>query len=181
MAFDLNKWYDKLNQGDVLLSYKGEITPELITNMLDTLEHKLDNREEKNKIKKKLYNVLVESLQNLYHHISAPPETAKPELNDKFAIFVITKEKDGYKISTGNFINVDRKKMLKDRLDQINFLSKQELKSLYKLILSNDIFSDKGGGGLGIIDIARKSGNKLHYEFHDYNGNYFFFCLDIII
>jgi hypothetical protein len=39
--------------------------------------------------------------------------------------------------------------------------------------------SAKGGGGLGLVDIARKSGNKLEYEFFNYNDNYYFFDLTI--
>ena len=32
-------------------------------------------------------------------------------------------------------------------------------------MLNNNQFSPKGGGGLGFVDLARKSGQKLHYDF----------------
>ena len=38
---------------------------------------------------------------------------------------------------------------------------------------------EKGGAGLGIIDLARKSGNKLNYEFNKVSNEYSFFCLTI--
>jgi hypothetical protein len=38
--------------------------------------------------------------------------------------------------------------------------------------------SEKGGAGLGFIDIARKSGNKLDYEFKDINGKSTFFIIN---
>ena len=37
----------------------------------------------------------------------------------------------------------------------------------------------KGGGGLGMIDIARKIGQKLHYSFMIIDDKYSFFSLNI--
>jgi hypothetical protein len=50
---------------------------------------------------------------------------------------------------------------------------------MYKFILNHQKLSAKGGGGLGLVDIARKSGNKLEYEFFIYDDNYSFFNLTI--
>lgn len=177
--FDLQQWIDKTTQGEVFATYKGAITADLISNILNLIENKLEGMNEDLKVKKKVFNVLVESLQNLYHHIDEPP--AEEELDRNFAIFILSKADGRYKISTGNFVRHDRIKMLRDRMDQINYLSKDELKSLYKLILNNEEFSDKGGGGLGMIDIARKAGNKLNYNFYPYNEKYSFFSLDVIV
>ena len=41
--------------------------------------------------------------------------------------------------------------------------------------------SEKGGGGLGMIDIARKSGQKLDYEFLPIDDVFAFFTLTIKI
>ena len=39
--------------------------------------------------------------------------------------------------------------------------------------------SAKGGGGLGMIDIARKSGKKLDYKFDPVDDQFSFFSLNI--
>jgi hypothetical protein len=52
---------------------------------------------------------------------------------------------------------------------------------MYKFILNHQRLSAKGGGGLGLVDIARKSGNKLEYQFDQYNDNYFFYSLTISV
>ncbi len=44
-------------------------------------------------------------------------------------------------------------------------MSREEKKDYYKSILNNGEYSSKGGGGLGIIDIARRSSEKLEYGF----------------
>jgi hypothetical protein len=76
-------------------------------------------------------------------------------------------------------VNTKRIKFLKEKIDKINSLTKDELKDMYKFILNHQKLSAKGGGGLGLVDIARKSGNKLEYEFYVYDDNYSFFNLTI--
>ena len=58
---------------------------------------------------------------------------------------------------------------------------KEQLKEYYKEVLSEGGFSDKGGGGLGMIDIARKSGQKLNYHFTEIDETFSFFNLNIKI
>jgi hypothetical protein len=170
-----------MNEGDVLLSYQGSITSDLITNVLDVIETKLDDVDASSAVKKKVYNVLVESLQNLYHHIDDLPDEMKNEYESKFAILVVSKVKENYRISTGNFVKSSKVKQLKEKIDKINSLSKDELKDMYKFVLNHQKLSAKGGGGLGLIDIAKKTGNKLDYLFQNYNNDYYFFNLDVII
>jgi hypothetical protein len=70
---------------------------------------------------------------------------------------------------------------LQARIDRINAMDKDELKQYYQDVLSLEGFSEKGGGGLGFIDIARKSGQKLNYEFLKIDENFSFFSLYIKI
>jgi hypothetical protein len=181
MSFDVNEYYSKLNGGDVLMAFKGNISSELISNVLEVVESRLDDYSESSKIRKKVYNVLVESLQNLYHHIEVLPEDMQKEYDEKFGILVVSRKDNKYKISTGNFITHDKVDMLKNKIDKINSMGKDELKDMYKFILNHQRLSEKGGGGLGLVDIARKTGNKLVYTFEKFNDTYYFFNLDVYI
>lgn len=179
-TFDINTCYSRMNEGDVILSYKGSITADLITSVLGLIELKLEESPDKPNVKKRLYNVMVESLQNLFHHVDEPDESLNVYGNN-FGVFVISRDIDGYIISTGNFIKSDKKSMLKQRIDKINSLSKEELKEYYKFILNNQNFSDKGGGGLGLIDMAKRTSRRLDYSFYPYNNKYEFFNLNVYI
>jgi len=182
MSFDINEYYQKLNDGDVLLAYKGSITSDLISNVLESVESKLDDLNETSKIRKKVYNVLVESLQNLYHHVDNLPEDLIADLESKFGVLVIKRVGDGvYRITTGNFVNSAKIRILKDKIEKINSLTRDELKDMYKFILNHQKLSAKGGGGLGLVDIARKTGHKLEYSFENFNNEYYFFDLNIIV
>ena len=70
---------------------------------------------------------------------------------------------------------------LQERIDYINSLTRDELKQYYKEILNNGEISGKGGGGLGFIDIAKKSGEKLVYTIRELDNNYSFFTLTVRI
>lgn len=181
MNFDLNEWYLALLEQQVVFSYKGEVTSEVISQVLDSIETKIGNLSESSKVVKRLYNVSVESIQNLFHHIDKPPIDFLDLYGENFAIFVVSKDANGYKISTGNFIRSTKVKILKDRIDQINYLTKHELKALYKLVLNNDEFSQKGGGGLGMIDIVKRTGNKLDYGFRPVKDDSYFFSLEAYV
>ncbi len=179
MMLNIYDFYDKMERNNIMLSFKGDITSELLTSVLQIMESKLDNLQEEPKIKKKVYNVLVECLQNLYHHL----DEVAADQNDKIrsAIFMIGKIDNQYNIITGNYIKNTNIEGLKKRLDDINLLTKEELKEYYKLVLSNGEMSSKGGGGLGMIDIARKTGQKLNFNFSPVDEKYSFFSLNIKI
>jgi hypothetical protein len=181
MSFDINDYYSRLNGGDVLMAFKGSISSELISNVLEVVESRMDEYSESSKVRKKVYNVLVESLQNLYHHIEVLPDDMQKAFDDKFGILVVSRQDERYKISTGNFIGRDKVDVLRNKIDKINSMTRDELKDMYKFILNHQRLSDKGGGGLGLVDIARKTGNRLDYTFEKFNDSYYFFNLDVFI
>jgi hypothetical protein len=177
-VFDI---YDKMERNNILLSFKGEITSDLLTSILQIMENKMDNMQEEPRMKKKVYNVLVECLQNLYHHLDEVAEGHTDSEKIRSAIFTIGKVDNKYTIVTGNYILNENILGLRNRLDEVNSLNKEELKEYYKRVLNNGEMSLKGGGGLGMIDIARKTGEKLEYNFLDIDNKVSFFTLNIKI
>ena len=124
----------------------------------------------------------METLQNLFHHSDVPISKNNSSVDESNVAFILSeKTDDRYYITTGNFIKRSNIRVLKERIDQLNFLSKEEVKQLYKLILTNDEFSDKGGGGLGMIDLVKRTGNNLSYNFYNFDEEYIFFSLRIAI
>jgi len=182
MTFDIDKWYKQKSQGDILHKYRGTVSQKQIIAALKTIEESLNIADENNKIRRKVFSVFVESIQNLFHHVENPPKKYGLELEDNFAIIILIREKSQhYRISTGNFIKTKKAHSLKDRIDQVNSMNEEEIRLLYREILENEKISAKGGGGLGILDIARKTGKKLEYYLYPFDDNYVFFTLDVFI
>lgn len=181
-GLDVYELYNRMQDSNIMLSFKGDITAELMTSILQIMEGRLDNLNETPKIRKKVYNVMVECLQNLYHHNDAIPiNLGEVEDEDRSAIFMIGLSEEGYDITSGNYIQSDRVTGLKEKLEKINSLEPDDLKRFYKDVLNSEGRSEKGGGGLGMIDIARKTNRKLDYDFVSINDEYSFFSLNVTI
>lgn len=165
----------------IILSFKGTFTDELLTSILHIVEGKMEDLEIDVKKKKRVFNVLVESFQNLYHHIEElAPENSKKE-KDESAMIIVKYEDNKFTIVTGNFVNSNRIPDLRKKLDMVNELNDEALRELYRSKLENDGRTEKGTAGLGLIDIARKSKNKLGYEFTNVTDSIGFFCLSVMI
>lgn len=155
---------------NLILVYEGEITQEITKSVLAMAERNMDSTGEESNIKRKVFNIMVECLQNIVKH----SDEIQPH---KSAIFMIGRQEEEYIITSGNPMKKENVDDLKERLNKINSLDKDGLKSLYKDIIKNTQISDKGGAGLGFVDMARKSGRKLEYDFFDLDDNCTFFCL----
>ena len=177
MEVNIFDFYNKMEKDNIMLSFKGSVTSELLTSVLQIMESKMDRMNESSKVKKKVYNILVEALQNLYHHLDKQPDEVAKGFNT--VIFMVGKDDDAYSIFTGNYIKNENAEKLKEKLEKINSLEPDELKDYYKEVLNNGMMSDKGGGGLGMIDIARKSGKKLDYDFQEIDDKHSFYSLNI--
>jgi len=165
--FDLHK---TMLDNNLILVYEGEFTQEITKSVLAMAERNMDSSGEESAVKRKVFNVMVECLQNIVKH-------ADDVANNHSAVFMVGKQEDKYIIISGNPIMNENIDTLKGKLDQINGLDKDGLKELYKSIIKNTEISDKGGAGLGFVDMARKSGNKLDYDFVDLGDGNSFFCL----
>lgn len=176
--------YQSMERNHAIVSFKGLVTSDLLSSVLKIIESKLDYSEESVKTRKKVYSILVECLQNLYHHnedeiIKIDGQSEQQIKNS--SILCISNPDDYYEINTGNYIKNSKAKELEQKISNINSLEKDELRELYKTVLSKGQLSSKGTAGLGLIDIARKSGNKLEYSFMPISENYSFFCLQVKI
>lgn len=161
---------------NLILVYQGDFTQESTKSILAMAERNLDSSGEESSIKRKVFNVMVEALQNIVKHSD---ELVDGQIRSHAAIFLIGKETNRYSIMSGNPIRKENIDKLKKALEHINGLDKDGLKELYKEIIKNTTISEKGGAGLGFVDMARKSGGKIEYSFPDLNAEYSFFCLKV--
>jgi len=167
-----------MRKKNIVLSFKGAINEGIINSVVSLVETKLQLVEEPAKLQRKVFNILVECLQNLYHH---NPKAKTSVSSENPVIVMIAKNASGYSIISGNLIDDTKIESFKCKLDEINNLSKEELRALYKNKLTDEGFSDLGGAGLGLIDMSRKSGEKLEYGFIPFNDKYAFFSLNVKI
>ena len=156
--------------------YRGSFNDDITDSILELTEVSLQSEEQSSKIKKRVYAIMVEGLQNITRHQDSSPEVKA----DHKSIFVIQKLDDKYYITTGNIIEEQNIDNIKKLIAKINKLDKDELKAYYKQVLEEGTLSNKGGAGLGLIDMAKKSGNRLSYHFKHLSGNLHYFYLHTV-
>ncbi len=167
-----------MNQENLGYIYRGKFNQEITDNILKLTETNLQRQEGQSIVKKRIYSIMVEGLQNITRHQDNINNIEKKE--EGLGIFVIQKVDSLYFITTGNIVENDAIPNLKSLIEKINGFNKEELKAYYKQVLSDGSLSDKGGAGLGLIDMARKSGNKLFYNFREVDSEHSYFYLHTV-
>jgi len=170
-------FYKSMIANRVSLVYEGEITHQITKAFTSLTESNMALEDESNTVQKKVFHVMVECLQNISKHADQVITTSENPNSVGRGIFLVAKEDDAYTVTTGNVVINDKVQPLTEMLGNINSLDKEGLKALYKQQIREGRLSEKGGAGLGFIDIARKTGQKLDFNFLEVDGDHSFFIL----
>ena len=172
------KCHNVMRAQNLSLVYEGEINQSIVKTFTALAEKNLNKSEESTKTKKTVYHVMVECLQNIVKH--GDEENQKEvELEDRATsgIIIVGDDEGSYSITTGNSIPKNKIESMSQSLDHLNNLNRDELKELYKDKMRNNEISEKGGAGLGFVDMARKSGKSLGFDFEKMDDTHSFFAL----
>ena len=171
-AFDIEERYELLTLTNTIYSYIGSFQEKEFNQLLNDLETFIATQVENKVIRKKLFHILIEITQNLHNY-------SKESEKERKMFFVISQQKAGYKIVTGNYLLNKEIPGIRTRIEMVNSMSEQEVKELYRGILNFGGVSNGGGAGLGFIDLARRSGEKLIYKFEEIDDKFSFFTLEV--
>lgn len=149
----------------LIASHNGELTQDKVSAIASVVENQLELYGVSKGAVKKVFNIVIETLQNILIH------GEKDGSGVKHSYFVVGKSDNEFTISSGNIVlnsNVDK---LRKRLHDIMNYDEKALKLQYMQVLSNGEISTKGGAGLGFLTIALKSGSKLDFDFQKINDS----------
>ena len=161
---------DKMMKERLMFVYRGVVTSDNSIPLLMLLEKEMQNSEFGFVGRKRLFMFVLESLQNVsIHHDKS--------LATSMSMIVYSKTDMGYTVTTGNVIPSSSVNDLKEKLEEVNHLETKEIRNVYREMLNTSELRDKGGAGLGLIEMARKTGNKLDYDFVRIDNDYSYFIL----
>lgn len=167
--------YMDMHTNNLHIIYEGDFNQDITKHVLRITEKSIDPDRISIGVRKKIFNIMIEALQNIckHQHVAASSDSSDYQP----AIFMIGISADSYFIVTGNQILTETAPLLQARIEQINSQDSDGLKKMYKEARLKSTISEVGGAGLGLIDIARKSGNKLMYRFDQKSERTMFFSL----
>ncbi len=166
----ISRLRNKMQRENLMFVYRGLVTLDNSVPLLMLIEREMETAEYGQVGRKRLFMFVVESLQNVAKH------TDHSEMTD-MSLVLYSKAGGGYTVTTGNVISSKNVDDLRKRLDEINRLGPEQIRAVYRQMLSNSSLSSKGGAGLGLIEMAKKTGNKLDYDFLELNDSKHYFVL----
>ncbi|MEQ8905638.1 SiaB family protein kinase [Ekhidna sp.] len=169
-----------MTESNLNVVYLGNVTQATIDGITDMISEDLSVRNENRRVTKRVYHVMMESLQNICKHADSQSDQESNSLEQglvKKGIFLIGHNETEYFITTGNNIDIKSAVTLRDTLDTINSLDADGIKELYRDAMMNSEIGETGGAGLGFIDIAKKTGTKYEYYFEPDSETSCFFIL----
>lgn len=160
------------------LIYKGEMNHQIMRSFAFMANRKIIEKNLPTSIRKRVFHIMIECLQNVTKHSD---DFDKKDQQVGNGLFIIGQNKDSFYVVTGNLVQNEKIKALEDRLIKINQANAKELKDIFLKQMMEGQLNEKGGAGLGLIDIARKSGRKLFYHFVPFDNHRHYFLLAVSI
>jgi hypothetical protein len=167
-------------QNETILSYQGLMNFEIIGHLLNSLKDETEARSIPMSHYKKILSVMIEALENVfkYNEFFEQDTSLFPQ---NFPKFMLERDKNNFYLTTGNpILNKDVEK-LSNHIDKINNLDREGLRQMFRDTLTNGKFSSKGGAGLGFIEMAKISNEKINFSFDTINSQYSYYNCKISI
>lgn len=139
----------------LLYSFSGEFNTARVDQILNELEELVESLGLSKTVRKRIFNLAVEGLQNIERHGISNPSTSL------VSFFLLYRTSNYYGLVFANLVDEKTKKELMDTMSFFEDMSKEEIKQNYLFQLNSGEVSEKGGGGLGLMTIALKSSTPL--------------------
>ena len=174
---DRNHLLKQVMERDSSFIYYGDFSDSVNDALIPLAENLMKKTEVSMVTRKRTFYILIECIQNVNrHHFNT---SNKPDLPKE--LFLVQGDKGQFNISSGNVIKSSDMPSLRSKLLKLSSLSPEGLNAHYKTILKETVLTSKGGAGLGLIEVVRKSSNKIRFKFQELNEKYSFFSMETTI
>jgi len=129
---------------------------------------------------KKLITLVIEVLENVMKYSDNFTEFTRmhPEFQPEFKLL---RNGESYLVESVNPVKESDINLIRKKIDKVNSLDVAALKEYYRETIRNGRFTDKGGAGLGFIEIAKTASKPLSYHFDRISEQYYNFTMHMHI
>ena len=155
-SFDIDRM---MSENELILAFRDYISKDSVQQLLTLTELKLLQTGEQKQLRKRVFNILVECLQNIVNHSAGMKD------DDTIpSILLLGRNDEDFLIVTGNNIENKNIEKFKTKIEEVNSWDHKDIREIYSDRLGKAEYSEKGGAGLGLLDIYKRSGKKLEYD-----------------
>ncbi len=137
----------------VVFHHSGVIDRTVIEELLTTAETASFKTMDSVSLRKRMFSLLVEGLENIQRH--TPPALAPTG----FALLL--REGPAYRCCLGNALPLASAAQLSHRVEMLNAMDEADLREYYLKILANEARTERGGAGLGLLTMARRGSRPM--------------------
>jgi hypothetical protein len=158
-------------QSHSILSYQGPLSFSTIDWLLTEFKVAAEDHDLSFKIYKKMISMMIEALENISKY--SDQFQCNHEGSSGFCpSFQISRSDEVIEMEASNPVRKRDVRGLRSKIDQVNSQDSDALRKLYRSTMSNGEFTEKGGAGLGLIEMAKTAGSKLEYTFENLTKDY---------
>lgn len=175
--FNVFEFYQFMQQHNVILSFKGEISQSILVSIGDLLKEKLTHEETNQRVTSKVFFIFVELAQNIYRY--SAERSVIEEKPVGMGVLFIRESASHYTIFAGNVVSPEEASDIASQCATINSMNSDELKKYYKEQIKKPRAEGEIGGGIGLISVVRKAGNPIDAGITHIDENQTFLVLSV--
>lgn len=173
----MHRFYTNVRKNNISLTFQGIMSQDVLSLIGMSLKRRPDNEV----IAKRLFGIVVELAQNIYHYSASKAYSEKDQREIGVGIVTIGEDSNYYIVNSGNLVKSKNMPPILQRCEYINGLDEAGLKKFHKEQRRMPQRPDKPGANIGLIELKRRSGNPLGYDVREVDGEYSFLTLSIKI
>lgn len=125
-----------------------------------------------------VFAVYIEMAQNVRNYLTSKGIAITEAAS---SIITIGRRDEGYVVSSGNIVLNPDVESLCMRIDNVNSMTRDEVKIQFRKQMRRDVAPDAMGAGLGLLEITKRSSEKMTYAVKDLDTTSKFFTLTAYI
>lgn len=179
LVYKVYELYQALEEDSLSLFYLGDVSDSITEKLIALNDKRLNDQLHYYKAGRKIAFLIAECFQNVIRHQDQPASLAG--ISGGSSMFMLRHQNHHFAVASVNLVCNERVGPLQARLSNLSRLSSADLRKMYLDILPGTDFSEKGGAGLGLIEMARRSGQQFQFDFEkqDTTNSLFFFQLQL--
>jgi len=161
---------------NIAISYTGIFDTEILSVLAKEIEGTLSQDD---KVNKKVFKIFIELAQNISFY--SLEREVNSEGSDMGVGTMIIRNFDTYfEFSTGNKTTMENIIPVMEKCDNINSMSREKLRE-YRRLQRNMPAGEKGGGNIGLIQVALTASNPIQYSLVKCEDGSYFYIVSVRI
>jgi len=186
---DMTEYMGVVEKLNIKVIYNGPMWEDGIKSLAEMVKSHLSHDQIQGRASKAIFSVFIEQVTNMLMYSAEKEKFPQPPDNELVDISIgtlimgnRTDKRDTFFVQTKNAIKNENVEFLKEKLNHLNDLNKDELRQYYKETIRGDNTNpDSQGAGLGLIEVARRATAPIGYTFEPFSEGLSFLTMYVEI